>query len=179
MRIRGELLLLLLIAIGLLGAANGVRRLRQERAGTQAANALLAATRTKALEVESLRGLQARVATRQRPAQDVIAQVNAILADAGLGTDAFKALVADTDAPVDGLAGRTGYRHQSLSLSLEDLRPIEVGRFLDELRRRQKVWIPSRLELFHRRTPRLAADGYDVQMLLTATYLSDEMPESR
>lgn len=108
------------------------------------------------------------VAEKKRPTQDVIAQVNAVLRDAGIPTQRLKNLEPEADVPV---AGR--YRTQTLRLSLEKLSLHDIGAFLAAWRAAKSVWTPRSIELSQVALPDGSSAGLDVRVLISATYLSD------
>ena len=134
-------------------------------------------------EILELRSHHERVALHERPPQDVIAQVNAALAEAGIPNSHFKGLNPESEGAVEpstaGAAGTgVGYRKQSLRLMLEDISMPELGGFLSQWRKTQQVWIVTRIELNHVRGQAADSDRYDVSILLTALYIAQEAPRN-
>lgn len=119
-------------------------------------------------ELEALKGQREVVAAAKRPTNDVIAQVNAVLRDSGIPTTRLKALEPEADVP---LAGR--YRSQTIRLALERLSLQEVGGFLGAWRDAATVWTPRSIELSHVSTQDGGDAGFDVRIVIAATYLSD------
>ena len=132
-----------------------------------------------ARQIMALRVKQQRIARRQKPPKDVIAQVNSVLAEAGLPRDRFRALTPQSDAPVVGSSGTVSgegdlYRRQTLSLSLQSMTAGELGRFLTQWRDSQAIWTPTQIELSHRRRGRgdHEQNSYDVTVVLSALYVA-------
>ena len=133
-----------------------------------------------AQEIMDLRQHQERISLHERPTQDVIAQVNTALAEAGIPANRLKSLTPESEGAVEqsggGANGGTtvGYRKQSLRLTLENLSVQEFGAFLLQWRRSQKVWVVTRIELGHARGKADQDDRYDANVLLTALYIAQE-----
>jgi len=123
-------------------------------------------------EWEDLKAQREVVAAAKRPTQDVIAQVNAILRDAGVPTERLKSLEPESDVP---LAGR--YRTQTLRLALERLALRDVGSFLAAWRHAGTVWTPRSIELTQVAAPDGSCLGVDARVVIAATYLSDTPQE--
>jgi hypothetical protein len=113
------------------------------------------------------------VSAAKRPTQDVIAQVNAVLRDAGVPTERLKGLEPESDV---ALAGR--YRTQSIRLALEKVTLREVGSFLVAWRSARTVWTPRSIELTQVLDKDGSSGGLDVRVVIAATYLSDAPQES-
>lgn len=122
----------------------------------------------EAQKIIELRSKRQRIAEHKRPEHDVIARVNATLAEAGLPPDRFGDLRPESDAALPGSL----YRRQSVRINLIELSIAELGAFLSHWSGSQRLWTPSRLELSHARS-KSAEDRYDVTMLITATYLAN------
>lgn len=120
-----------------------------------------------------LRAAEERIAPGKRPEQDVIARVNATLADAGLPLSTFGGQAPESDAAIDNrsAAGDSSrYRRQAVRLTLRELTVPQLGGFLTRWRATQPAWVPTRLELTHARsTPDSAR--FDVSLLITCVYL--------
>jgi len=127
----------------------------------------------KTRELADLSGKQERIGTQERPRQDVLALLNSVMAEAGVPSASFRSLDVEADVAVRiGTGAEAGrYRRQSLSLVLERLSPAQLGAFLEIWRARQRLWIPTRLELTHVRDPRAPQNLYSARILVTATYL--------
>jgi hypothetical protein len=172
MRVRARFLLGAVLAVLGVFIASGATRLAQARNETASTLGLLPETQNQAHEILSLRNQQERVALNERPQQDVIALINSVLAQAGIPADRFKNLERESDESIlPGGGGR--YRRQSVNVTLERLTPLEVGTFLQELRR-QKVWVPARIELSHVRDQAQPALLYNLRLSISATYVSHE-----
>jgi hypothetical protein len=165
----------LLVSVGAFVVALRARALAQVQ--DDVAREVVALDRTSADldELTELRRERAVVAESRRPTQDLIAQVNAALRNAGVATDRMKSLDPEADTP---LAGR--YRSQTLRVTLERLSLREVGAFLASWRAAKTVWTPRSLELAHvaGSDGKSPSDRYDARVVIAATYLSDTAPES-
>ncbi len=134
-------------------------------------NAALAAQQRvidEAQQIVQLRSKQQRIAEHKRPEQDVIARVNATLAEAGIPPERFGGLRPESD----GALPDSAYRRQSVRISLDDLSITDLGAFLSQWSRTQQLWTPTRLELSHARS-KIDDDRYNVVILITATYLAN------
>jgi hypothetical protein len=163
------------------------RRLAQAQHDLISAGSALDQTAREAREIVDLRAKEQTVESRQRPAQDVIAQVNAALAEIGIPSRHFKSLTPESGPPT--LSAFNGGRllQQSLRLVLEDLSPQQIGSFLLQWRSSQHIWTTSRIELVHSRGPArergardaaIDANRYDATLVLTAFYVADAPPPS-
>lgn len=119
-------------------------------------------------EWSDLKSQREIVSGAKRPTQDVIAQVNAVLRDAGVPTDRLKNLEPEADVPV---AGR--YRTQTIRLSLEKVALRDVGSFLAAWRAAKTVWTPRSIELTQVAAPDGSSTGLNARVVIAATYLSD------
>jgi hypothetical protein len=148
-------------------------------------NALAAAREDAARELQSLgqttadlrewsdlRTQREVVSAAKRPTQDVIAQVNAVLRDAGIPTERLKGLEPESDV---ALAGR--YRTQTIRLALERVTLREVGSFLAAWRAARTVWTLHSIELTQVVNKDGSSGGLDARIVIAATYLSDSPPE--
>lgn len=122
----------------------------------------------EAQQIIRLQSKQQRIAEHKRPEQDVIARVNATLAEAGIPSERFGGLRPESDAALPN----TAYRRQSVRISLDALSIAQLGAFLDQWSRTQRLWTPTRLELSHARS-KIDDDRYNVVILITATYLAN------
>ena len=167
---------LLLVALVVAAAAYVVvlRAHALAQASEDLAREAVALERTTAdlRELADLQGQREVVAAAKRPTQDVIAQVNAVLRDAGLPATRLKNLEPEADVP---LAGR--YRTQTIRLSLEKLALRDVGAFLAAWRAAGTVWAPRAIELAHVVAADGADQGFDARIVLAATYLADTAEE--
>lgn len=178
---RPFILLALVLAACCLAVAWSAQRWLSARAGRQAVTASLEALVRDAQEVLDLSAKQERIAARERPTQDVIAQVNSVLAEVGIptgGTEGhFKSLTPESDSLVTAAAANVKgprYKKQSLRLTLDDLSMDQVGSFLLHWRQAQEVWMPSRIELTHvRGQNNNQSDRYQASILLSALYIAD------
>lgn len=119
-----------------------------------------------------LRARQQTIAEQKRPDQDVIARVNAVLAEAGIPSDRFGGLRPESDAALPGPnQNATGYRRQSVRITLNELSVDQIGSFLSKWTQTQPLWIPSRIELTHSRNASNAGQ-YSLNLLLSATYVA-------
>ena len=164
------------VAAALVGVATATRIARAQ-AAVDAAESARAALESQAREVLELRTKRARLELRERPKQDVIAQVSAALVEAGLPASALRELEREGDVPVaDG--GSTRLRRQSLRLSLEPMGLEPFGAFLAAFRRAQPAWVPARVDLAHAKgTAR--ADAFLPRIVLSALYVGEAREPSR
>ena len=170
---RPLLLVALLFAIGAFVVALRGRALASAQGDVSRERAALDRTAADLRELADLKGQREVVAAAKRPTQDVIAQVNAVLRDAGVPTERMQGLEPEADAP---LAGR--YRTQTIRVSLDRLALREVGAFLAAWRAAKTVWTPRSLELTHVAAADGADQGFAARVLIGATYLSDAPQES-
>jgi hypothetical protein len=135
--------------------------------------------RRDAQEIIELRSRQQVVNTAERPTQDVIAQVNAVLSEVGIPTNRVKSLTPESDGAINSAKGtaQTGsiYRKQSLRMTLENLTVQEIGNFLLQWRAAQKIWTAVEIELTHVHSSTKDKTGenrYDASIVLSAVYVS-------
>lgn len=121
-----------------------------------------------AQSIIDLRSKQQVVAERKRPEQDVIAKVNATLADVGIPYKHFDSLRPESD----GALPDSNYRRQSVRINLNEITITELGAFLNQWSLTQKLWTPTRIELLHSRN-KANTDRYNITILITATYLAN------
>ncbi len=169
---RAALTVTALLAAGAFVVALRARALAAASDIRLAEEAALARSVSDLAELSTLRLQREVVADAKRPTNDVIAQVNAVLRDAGIATGRLKTLEPEADVP---LAGR--YRSQTIRLALERMTLPEVGAFLAAWRAAATVWTPCAIELTHVAAPEGASLGYDTRLVLSATYLADVTPE--
>ncbi len=144
-------------------------QLATARGHCRAAESSLEHVARDAGRVLELRESRQTVAEQKRPEQDVIARVNAVLAEAGLGERHFGGLRPESDSALPGSA----CRRQTLRIALRQLGLPELGAFLERWAASQELWTPVRVELSHVRTE--AREGrYDVVLLVAATYLAEQ-----
>ena len=172
---RPLLALAILLATGLLAIALQANRRGTAQQRAASAHAELQRVQTQVREVTALQQQRELVSPHQRPTRDVLAQVNAILAEAGIPSTQFRSLEQESDTALATSAGSVAerYRRQSLRLALQSLTPGQLGAFLHEWRNRPSVWTTTRIELTHTRGNRSDSDRYDVQLRVAAVYLSD------
>lgn len=172
---RAWMMLGALIATAALAVAVSARRLASASARLDSAQAVYAAVEHDAREVLELRSRQQVIQLRQRPTQDVIAQVNAVLADAGVPASRFKSLTPESESAVSpataNASDKANVKQQSLRLALENLSLAELGGFVNQWSQTQQTWTVTRLELAHVRSA--SSSNYDVTFVLTALYLAD------
>ncbi len=144
-------------------------RLARARAHFRAAESLLEVVARDAGRVLDLRESRQTVAEQKRPEQDVIARVNAVLAEAGLEERHFGGLRPESDS---SLPGNT-CRRQTIRITLRQLGLSELGAFLERWAASQELWTPVRIELSHVRTE-AREDRYEVVLLVAATYLAEQ-----
>jgi len=126
-------------------------------------------------EVTRLEASRETVSLQERPPQDVIALVNAVLAEVGLRELHLKRLTAESDAALPRQAGDSGpeFRRQSVRLVLQGMTMPELGQFLARWRTQHPVWTPARLELAHPQGRRVRDGEYEVTIVLSAAYVAD------
>jgi hypothetical protein len=107
--------------------ADGARR-RAETLARDASEALL------------LRASAVTVTTSERPADDIIPCLSAAMAEAGVPRDYLR------EVSPQGTSSTGTLRH-SVRATLEPVMLPDLGRFLDAVRRGQRVWCPSQIEL--------------------------------
>src|SRR5262245_65398581 len=145
--------------------ASALTRAREEADREQVA---LEQTSADLREWAELKVAREVVAAVKRPTQDVIAQVNAVLRDAGVPTERLKNLEPEADVPVGGR-----YRTQTIRLSLEKVALRDVGSFLAAWRAAKTAWTPRSIELTQVATPDgKESQGLEARVVLAATYLS-------
>jgi len=178
-RVRPSVSLAFLSVTAALLVANDCRRWNRAAGGEEHAIERQEAVEAKIQEVLSLRARRQRVDETKRPEQDIVAQINAALAEVGIRSDRLRELEPVADASVAG-SGENGlrYKRQSVSATLEELTPLELGRFLETWREKQAVWVPERIELYHVRNQPEPATLYSMRMVMSASYVSDEVPGS-
>lgn len=165
---RTGLALAVLCAAGAFVVALRARALAAADVTLVAERAALENTSRDLGELRELAAQREVVADAKRPTTDVIALVNAVLRDAGLPTTRLKALEPEADVP---LAGR--YRRQALRLAIERLSVPELGAFLAAWRAAASVWTPRSIELAHVASQDGSDLGFDVRIVIAATYLGD------
>lgn len=186
---RGWTMAFLALGAGsVLGLTLTVRRLANAAGRLESARQACTAALRDAREILDLRSHQQVIQLRQRPTQDVIAQVNAVLADAGIPANRFRSLTPESEssvsAPPGGSSAAAGgapaIKQQSLRLTLENLSLAEIGGFLNQWRMSgsgdEAIWTPTRIELTHTRAAGAASSStgnYDLALVLTALYLAD------
>lgn len=171
-----------LVAATLCTAAWSARRWSAARSDLERERAQLVATTAQARETIDLAARGERVGLAERPPQDVIAQVNRVLAEAGLPADRFQRLTAESDVaarPASGTPGPGGggapgaaYRVQSLRLVLQGMTPHDLGLFLSLWGASQPAWSPARLELARPQRRGAEPGRYDVTIVLSALYFA-------
>ncbi len=134
---------------------------------------VLEQTASELREWSELKTQREVVSAAKRPTQDVIAQVNAVLRDAGVSTARLKGLEPESDV---ALAGR--YRTQTIRLALDKVTLREVGSFLSAWRAAKTVWTPSSIELTQVADKDGASAGLDARLVIASTYLSDAPKET-
>ena len=172
-RARGSLAIGTRAAVGVFCVALRARALGDAQDAVAVEARSLQQTGADLAELADLQTQREVVAAAKRPTNDVIAQVNAVLRDAGIPTARLKALEPEADVP---LAGR--YRSQTLRFALERLSLPEIGSFLAAWRAAETVWTPRAIELTHAAAPDGSSLGYDTRIVIAATYLSDLAPET-
>ena len=151
-------------------------RLANAQSQLDGAHARLRQTITVAQRIVELRSAQQTVGEQKRPDQDVIARVNAVLAEAGIPSNQFGGLRPESDAALPNAnAGGVAYKRQSVRITLNDLSVIQIGAFLSKWTESQPLWIPTRVELTHVRSGNdQTSNLYTLNLLLSAIYVAHE-----
>ena len=163
-------------AASLLAVTISAKRFQNAKEGAAAALEAKESVERDAAAILALRQQKARVELRERPKQDVIAQVNAVLADAGIPSDRFQGLEREGDEAVGDATSATRTRRQSLRLTLDRISPADLGAFLGKWRAAQPAWTVSRVELLHERKDAADSNRFTVHLLLASTYIPDGFP---
>lgn len=142
--------------------------LRSARADAAAAEASLRALAIDATAVERLRSGKETLALHPRPAADVVAEIQGVLAEAGIPSRHLESLVPAGDERVSGSDAR--YRRQTVRVTLSELPLTDLGRFLERLRATASLWTITGLEIL--RGPSAPPEGnvFQAQIDLCATY---------
>lgn len=170
MILRRPILVALVITFCAAAIAFSARRLQSAEQELDQALSHLATTQHQTAEIATLRQHDERVADRERPPQDVIAMVSAVLSEVGIAGERLRDVEPETSLSAAAQRG-SRYRTQSVGFTLDRLAPEEIGRFLAEWHARQRIWIPSRLELIHVRDQPEPARLYTIRVVVTAIYL--------
>lgn len=164
----------LLLAASALPLAVSARRLVAAQALSDSAQTSLAQTTVEAREIGELRSKRETVQARPRPQNDVIDQVNAVLAEVGLPASSLKDLSTSSSAiHASSSTHASALREQSLQLMLKDLTPAQLGSWLLQWRKSQVIWSTKRLEIVHSRNSNQDPNHYDATIVLSALYLDD------
>jgi len=138
----------------------------------------MSAVRAEAQAVLTLRQRQERISWRQRPAEDVIATVNAALADAGLPSRHLAGVRNDADIAIHAASSDRGsaeYRQQSLSIDLREMTAGDIGQFLVAWTRLQSVWTAVRVTITHPRSRgNEGSNRFDVNIIISALYVGGD-----
>ncbi|MEQ8764774.1 MAG: hypothetical protein RL885_12660 [Planctomycetota bacterium] len=169
MILRRPILALLVLAIGAAAVSVSWKRLQEADREYDATRSRLERTHQQEAEIRALRERDERVADQERPPQDVIALVSAILPEVGIAGDRLRDVQPETSL-VAGRSKQSRYRTQSVGFTLDRLTPEEIGGFLCEWRQRQRIWIPSRIELVHVRDQPEPARLFTLRVVVTAIY---------
>lgn len=145
------------------------------------AHARLKRVHHDARAIITLRRQSERVSIEARPTEDVLALINTALAEAGLPQRHLADLRSESDAALPSGGGSEGapggdgpqYRRQSLSVSLRELSPADLGAFISAWRQVQTVWSVTRLTLAHPHGRGESSDQYDVNLIITAVYVEE------
>ncbi|MHC4414368.1 MAG: hypothetical protein ACYS0G_03695 [Planctomycetota bacterium] len=174
MRLRAPILLALLAVLLILSVVLAARRQANAHTQLRSTQASLARVAEDARRVVELRQEQRYVADRKRPEQDVIARVNATLAEAGIPLDRFSGQrpASDSALPSTGPGGGPLYRRQTVQISLRELTVPDLGAFLGAWSASQDLWTPTQIELTHVRRETDPA-RYNAMIAISATYLAE------
>jgi hypothetical protein len=147
-----------------------------DRLRESAAEALAAADRDLA-EIASLRARRESSGVHAQPAQDLIARVNSVLADAHLPLESFRGQSPESDSPLPEVGPSA--RRQSVRVNFKGWTPVQLGEFLSRWERDQPLWRPVRLELTHARE-HADQSRYDIRLTLSAVYtVTAELTDQR
>ncbi len=178
---KSRLLLLLFVTVMLLCVVSVMRsalRLSDAHMHADARQSALHDTAALAAEITALRDQEQRVERQSRPEQDVIARVNAVLSKIGLPQSSFSGLSPETDVAVQSRSSTSGseprLRRQTVRLNLSDLDLAELGQFLAAWRETNPMWTTTRIDLNHKTGRNVSGNRYDVTILLSALYLSEQ-----
>ena len=162
-------------ALSMIVLVLSVHRHQNSKRALQDAMQGLATTSKDVQSVLDLRATQQVIGIQQRPTQDVIAQVNATMAECGLPSNRLKSLTAESDALMSqiGDVSTLPLRRQSLRLALENMSMKEMGDFLGQWRDSQQIWAVARIELTHVRDQDQMNARFDINVLISAIYLAD------
>lgn len=169
----------LALAVAALPLTISARRLASAQERARLAQVALVKTANEAQEIVDLRAMRETVQAKPRPQQDVIAQVNASLAEVGISDRALSSLTPQSDSAVTvttqgSAAAPTGLRQQTLQLELVDLAPEQLGAWLLQWRTAQGIWTPVRLDIVHSREQSgQDSNRYNATIVLSAMYLDD------
>lgn len=166
--------LLMLLALVMLVLTWRGRALQAATASLDTERAALSQVERDLDELARLRARKEIVAATKRPTNDVIAQVNALLRDAGIPTRRLQSLEPEADV---ALSGR--YRSQSIRIALSAMALPEIGALLATWRAAESAWTPRSIELTHAAGDDRGGQDYDVRLVVAATYLADLTSESR
>jgi hypothetical protein len=157
--------------------ALGAQQLTAARSRARSAQTALDQIARDAQEVLELLGRVQHVELRQRPQQDVIAQVNTVLAEVGIPSRSLRSLSPEADSQIVSGKDTTNAKlnRQSLRLVLENLTVPEIGAFLLKWRSSQQIWTVTRIELAHSggRGQDGNEDHYDGTLVISALYVED------
>ena len=129
---------------------------------------------TKIVELERLRAELDRdqVSTSGRRA-DALGEIADTFAASGLSAQSLASLVEQSDAPV----ADSELHRQTLRLTLSEITPATLGKFLVQLFQDRPHWIVTSLELT--RSRQSSGNEYDVHVLMVRTYQQGEGGEQR
>lgn len=134
-------------------------------------------------DVSELRDLRAKVdgsRLGQRPAQDTLTRIYAVMETAGLSPSRLRDLASESDGPLPG-SNQASQRVQAMRLTLEAIRPTELRTFLDHWRSPSNPWLIKYLELSHAGPPDDQNDHYNAKLVVAAAYRLDhrDSPETQ
>jgi hypothetical protein len=165
------LLSLAILAVLALPIVISAKRLTAANHQWQKTHNELTSARSSVARVLELRSRQQTVAEQKRPDQDVIARINAVLAEAGIPTSSLAGVTPESDTELAG--GKSSLRCQSVRISLKELTVEQIGDLLAYWTERQPLWIPTRIELVHVKSADEQHAGlYAMNVLLSATYVA-------
>lgn len=177
MNLRPSIILTLLIALLGIPVMVSAQRLNSARSKLQTTQESLAQTTSDSQRIVELRAKQQTIAEQKKPDQDIIARINAVLAECGIPTGRFEGLRPESDAalPTTGQSPAL-YRRQSVRVALNELTVPQIGEFLSRWSASQPMWVATRIELTHVRGNDNDEGRYNLNVLLSATYVGHEVP---
>ena len=175
-RLHPVVVLALLASLAALLVAVQTKRLADARHQYDSRRADLDRVVEESREIVRLRNEGEKVSLRERPANDVLAQVNAILVESGIPTSRLTEFRPESDMPLPDVARGPNdplWHRQSIVLHFNELTMTDLGSFLSRFGGTQELWSPTRIEIIQPREPaRQKAGQYQVHVVISAIYCS-------